>query len=155
MLEQIAVKLWGMEEPPLVAFIGDLSRTWYQDHHMLMEVMGILRDAHSQVVIINGGQYPFDNYVEQMSVLMGLETFTYNEGVDSMQRLAAVYDRPLAMLGGLAALIVFHREKEPWKGLGQVVPEAIERGIPVVAVDRKGKSKSWTKVPEPKKQPSK
>ena len=151
-MKQIAKRLQEMEDPPLVAFIGDMSRTWYQDHHMLMEVMGILRDANDRVVIVNGGQYPFDDYVEKMSVRMGLETFTYNDGVDSMERLAAVYDRPLAMLGGLEALIVFHRLSKPWGwGLGRVVPEAIERGIPIAVVDREGRSYAWHEVPKPRK----
>lgn len=155
MLHEIAEKLRAAPSRPLVAFVGDLSRTWYTDHYMLMEVMGILRDANPEVVIVNGGQYPFDHLVDRMAVRMGMDVFTYNEEVESMQRLAAVYDRPMEMLDGLTALIVLPREKEPWRGLGETVPAAIKQGIPVTAVNREGKSYRWSKVPTPRKKPSK
>ena len=60
MLDRITAGLRQSEGRPLVGFIGEMSRTWYADHHRLLDVMDILRDAHPEVVIVNGGQFPFD-----------------------------------------------------------------------------------------------
>lgn len=150
MLSTIADVLRPLDTPR-VAFVGGVSRTWYEDQFVIIDVMEILRETGPYIAVTGGG-IPFDDYVEEYADRMGLVFRRYAVD-DRSKRLGkkvkkldewTFYDRPLEMLEGLSAMVVFPPENNVKNNrVDPIVYAAVDLGIPTTAVNRKGQSVLW------------
>lgn len=126
---------------PLVAVVGCPPRSCYEDHDMIFNVLEILR-ARRMFRPVHGGKAPFDLYTTQVCERMGLLDCMI--GPEDTRARFDPYVVPLDILDGACLLVAFPppgrrvEEANP-----QIVGFAKELGIPVLGVDREGKT-TWT-----------
>lgn len=132
--------------PGYVAFVGDVSRTRYVDQNVLTDILCEIYELLPAVGILVLGQVPFDTYVEQYAEDLLLTVDVLRGDLPRMERLAdrCVHGPEIAQY--VDALIVFHRLTSPWDGMEEVVSTALNRQIPVIAVDREGEMYTWNQI---------
>jgi hypothetical protein len=124
---------------PHVAIVGHMSRTRYVDQDMLAVVLEILRDARL-FRPVHGGKPPFDMYVEEACLRLGLlDVMAGHE-----DRSRRYEPRPLSMLNGCCMLVAFPPEGEKLENADPAIVDYARRlGLPILGVSRQGET-TWT-----------
>jgi hypothetical protein len=142
-----------LHDPPLIAFVGHICRTWFVDEHVICAVMEILRQErlYRPVHIDPRG---FDRTIKTIADLIGLVSVEVAPGGhDKVGRSV----RDPEMLDGVAMVVAFPVEKAgerdefghpvktaneqrpSWKTADPELAPIIEQmGLPVLAVYRDG-----------------
>lgn len=143
-MREFAQFLSNVPDTPLVAFIGDISRTRYDDYIVIADTMRILQETR-EFICITGGQVPFDSLIEYVADTLRIENEHYGPE-EEMERLRDRYERPVDMLDGVCLLVGFPEEgvQLPESRCAQpIVPSALSLGVPTVSVTREGKVVDW------------
>lgn len=132
--------LESAEGLPLVAIVGCPPRSCYEDHDMLFHVLEILR-ARRMFRPVHGGKAPFDLYTAMVCERIGLVDCML--GPEDPRDRYDPYVVPLDILDGACLLVVFPPPgKRTEEANPQIVGFAKELGIPMLSVDREGKT-TW------------
>ena len=132
---------------PLVAFVGDISRTWFVDLDLLHAVMEILRETRIYRPV-RGGDKGFDAWVGKISKALGLvEVYAPPRLIEDAREV-----RLASLLDGVALLVAFPAERaprmvdgklvypaykmDPYSADSEIVELAEALGIPVLIVQR-------------------
>lgn len=126
------------ERVPFVGFTGSRARTTYDDHCMMLLILEMLleqRPFHP----LHGGKPPFDMYLVEMCGLLGLVDYFIGDGdLANYSARLDPYLVPLDLLDHICLLVSFPREKGT--ELDPLVEAARDMGLPVVMVERSGKT---------------
>lgn len=129
-----ALELIQDAEFPLIAMLGDRSRTWFVDHEQIQELFALLGAVREDIVLVHAGKFPFDPLVDRFAEEAGICSGLVGPR-DWHLRLEG-YERPMAVLDGAVLLVVFAPEQTEAALVDPLVCEALESGTPVLTIYR-------------------
>ncbi len=128
------------DEAPLVGFTGSRARTTYDDRHMMLLILEMLRETRF-FHPVHGGKPPFDMYLAEACGLLGLVDLFFGDGepLDYSVRLDP-YTVPHDLLDHICLLVAFPRESTKVEEIDPLVEAAPAVGVPVVLIERSGRT---------------
>ncbi len=132
---QAASDLLSATPSPEIVFVGSISRTWYEDHNRIVEVLDWLQ-LHNCLIRV-GGRAGFDLLVERLADVIG--ACVVNFGPDLLEERLQQVGCPEAILVGATLVVAFPSRKEAGVfSADPIVELALAHDIPVLGFEVDG-----------------
>lgn len=132
---------------PSAGVVGDISRTWYDDRDLLIDLFELIQEHDSEFHIALHGAHGFDTSARDAAVCAGVEAISYGNDAPWEERFGYKTNRELTAAAWM--LIVLPRRKQ--KGAlfercydvdPAVFESALELGVPIFALMEDGQVKA-------------
>jgi len=127
-----------------ITIVGDLSRTWYSDRDLLLEVLVQSWEEDPDLRVVVHGAAGFDVFVIQWVEGMGVPVISF--GPKKLEDRFHWKAPPGQVLENCELLLVLPRrgkKKDVWEVDPVTIEAALALDIPVLAMDEEGRMKSW------------
>jgi hypothetical protein len=131
-----------------LAVVGDISRTWFADRDLLIDLLEFLWPEDEEMFVSIHGDFGFGLMVEEAVLGMGmkLRSLSQDDGVTREERFGYRAVHAYDLYAETIGLVVMTRRKQPkdvWEVDPHVLDSAVQHGLPVFALNEEGIMWPW------------